>query len=102
LLPRYCAEPRWTAIFSGFGQETRGRQTAPLPEAQRRGIAADGATGEAAATGASRVQEDVPCSAFPITLTNCSAVFRNPEGSQQENEYRVVCRWSRVELSVVA
>lgn len=87
-----------------LGHELHGRNITPDIEPYSRVANADGSVtvGSRTRTGATWVQGSFLCNAYPKALTTCGAVFRNPFGTQeQENEYLSIYPKNRIEFSVV-
>ncbi len=89
-----------------FGHEVRGHRLAPRLREFRVIISANGTitatVGDRSSDGMSWVQGDFWCDAYPGSIASCTAVFRNPTGTtEQQNEYQLIGRWNRHEFSVV-
>ena len=89
-----------------FGHETRGRLTYPKFFPMQRTTSANGAVSETVGArtreGTSWLQGNFLCNAFPIELTNCGAIYRNPFRTPgRQDEYIAVYRYDQFEFSIV-
>ncbi|GLS30815.1 TolB amino-terminal domain-containing protein [Mesorhizobium albiziae] len=89
-----------------FGHEARGKLALHKFLPMQRATSADGTlsetVGQRTRTGASWVQGNFLCDAFPGELTSCGAIYRNVFRTPgRDDEYKAVYRWNQFEFSVV-